>query len=500
MKFRGSVGLLALGASVGVTVSVMPQARAELVYEENAAPSTAQKEAEARRDDRSSMRQAISSSQKAKNTLAAERPQYAPPTAIVRPVIQVQPVVQQSPALVPAYAVAQAPTASPVYATDAPMAAAPASVEVQNLSKTELMRRERVRAELQNEDVLQERLEELRLRDEKRRTQDLLTGKALDANGEAAAPAQGQGLRDEAVMAPVTERPGQGLPQPPVTTIGPAPANNVASAYPQGYGQPVQPMGNPNGYPMGYQQESVATSAAMATSVSNPEDKTMLYIRPFAGIPNMDVNNAFDVRPHYAAGVGLGVGAGESLTFDIAYTFADYGVNLASTNPWVATAQNFAAQQGQTSALESLTMKQNIFEAGLRLHLLNTEAKVRPFLGGGAGYSKSYINYSQGYLQSLRASGLTAQTTDYEASSYLGYLTTGFDIRLNKAVSLGGNFKYYSVLSSNENSQVAYQGFASPYGGFPAFPNQATADKSAVGASLSTSSFYTITGGATFVF
>ena len=48
------------------------------------------------------------------------------------------------------------------------------------------MRRERTREELKNEDILQERLEELRLRDEKRRTDQLLGTTSQDPNAPVA--------------------------------------------------------------------------------------------------------------------------------------------------------------------------------------------------------------------------------------------------------------------------------------------------------------------------
>ena len=82
-------------------------------------------------------------------------------------------------------------------APPAPQMAQESQPEVQSLSKTELMRRERTREELKNEDILQERLEELRLRDEKRRTDQLLGTTSQDPNAPVAPIA---GLANQQVL------------------------------------------------------------------------------------------------------------------------------------------------------------------------------------------------------------------------------------------------------------------------------------------------------------
>ena len=185
----------------GYYSGIFAQARGELVYEPEVSP---QAPAQVRADDREQMRTVLSASEKAQATVQASQPVqqvavqqvapapvYAAPTPAAQPVYQQpiyqQPVYQQQVAVAPVQQVAPAP----VYAAPAPVAAAPAvqaqasapqgvsadsapATEVQSLSKTELMRRERTRTELKNEDLLQERLEELRLRDEKKRTDQLL--------------------------------------------------------------------------------------------------------------------------------------------------------------------------------------------------------------------------------------------------------------------------------------------------------------------------------------
>jgi hypothetical protein len=498
MKLQNAFGwmLAALGAGILVSVTLLPQARGELVYDEEVVTAVPQAPAgEVRAEDRATFRQALSASHKAQTTLSAEakaqRPAAAATVQVARPaqptVVQVQPVV---------VAPAAAPIAVGAAAVD-PLAA-PATTDIQNLSKTDLMRRERVREELKNEDVLQERLEELRLRDERKRTEQLLGGKTVTTvNTESPMPlvapigtvapvgtAQMVPVQEEMIVAPVAERPGQAQ----VLPVAPAPAQVVAvPAQPQAVAAAPQTVAGVDAGGV-----SQATAPAVADS-----DKVRFIMRPYAGVSNINVNNLFDVRPHYAAGIGLGIGASDNLTFEVGYTFNDYGISLASTNPWVAMYQNQLAMTGRAGALETLTMKQNVVDAGLKLFFLPPEARLRPFLGGGAAYSKSFVNYGQSYLTYLDQSGLQSLSRDFEMSSYLGYLSTGLDVRVNKSISIGAMFKYYTVLSSNESQGLDYQGWApyyyNAYGG-------ADYDKTNAGSSLAQSAFYTITGGASFAF
>ena len=109
MKFKDPVGLsAAIGAGILVSFVSLPVAHGELVYEDERAAVDAGQAgaavdaagpaaANARSEDRQLLRQTLSSSQKAQNTLSAERAVQSVPTTVVRPVIQVQPVVQSQP-------------------------------------------------------------------------------------------------------------------------------------------------------------------------------------------------------------------------------------------------------------------------------------------------------------------------------------------------------------------------------------------------------------------
>jgi hypothetical protein len=102
--------------------------------------------------------------------------------------------------------------------------------------------------------------------------------------------------------------------------------------------------------------------------------------------------------------------------------------------------------------------------------------------------------------------GLQGLAQDYEVSSFLGTLGTGFDVRLSKSVSVTAGFKFYKVLSARENTNLPNYGYGSyglvPGGYYPyaGVTNGYDADKQYTGGSLARSSFYTITGGVTFSF
>ena len=190
--------LAALASAALATLGALPVAHAELVYEDSpsAAPAAAPQQA-ARADDRSNLRQAIDSSERAQATNQA----YA----------QQQVVSDPYAARAAAAPVAVAPALEPAQAPAPSAAAGDSADDMKNMNRSELLRRQRVREELRNEDALQERLEELRLRDEKRRTDQILGNGANPADGSMAAPKPLYGAasaQDEVVAAPVLDRPG----------------------------------------------------------------------------------------------------------------------------------------------------------------------------------------------------------------------------------------------------------------------------------------------------
>lgn len=346
------------------------------------------------------------------------------------------------------------------------------------LSKMELLRRARVREELKNEDLLQGRLEELRLRDEQRRTEQLVgvlmagegapSGSAVTASTGSTASV----MKEEFVVPPVTERPGQ-----------------TGESLPE-ISQPQEA------------SEQVALSSDLSTPEKGPALGVSLSVMPRAGISSMAGSYSFDIHSKYTAGVSIGVGVSDSMALEVGYAYTDFGVSLASTSPWV---QNYAYTHGYFNRdFESYAMKQNVVDGGMKFQLLGPTAKVRPFVGGGAAYSKSFVNYDHRILESYDGSssysGGSEWASDYEISSFLGYLSTGMDIRLSPGISVGAVFKYYAVLSARESGAA----LASPAGGYqPYYGSYGTSpefEKLMVGSTLARASFYSILAGASFSF
>jgi outer membrane protein W len=341
------------------------------------------------------------------------------------------------------------------------------------------MRRERTRTELKNEDLLQERLEELRLRDEKRRTDQL-----LGAEGAAAAAGQQQGgtanmnvapdaLSVQGVVAPVTDHPGEVLNAPvPTQAQGPNVAAYTASPY------------TPSAQAQIVGAQSVTAQQALPSS---NDDHVKLSITPRAGVSIMNVDNAFTVSGKGAAGIGLGMGVTDNLSVEVGYTYAEYGIGLANSA---------YIQQMFTGTSDTYDLKQNVFDIGMKLDLVSSDSRFRPFIGGGAAYSKGYLNYPTSVTQ-LYQQYSPNFSPDFESSDFLGYLSAGFDAQVSKTIAVGLNLRYYKVFSDSENENLNYGSFygSGYYGG-----GQVDQGKLLTGTQLAQSSFYSILGTVTFSF
>lgn len=501
----------ALTAAVLVGIHLSLPAQAELVFESStptAIPTTSAADGslmtrEAVREDRQNLREVLNTSQKAEATNSSgaqvnsvHMPQaqvmpapQQPMTTVVSPPLSSQVPTQQSLSVLTSVSSA---TDSHVVQSGTP--------EVQNLSKAELMRRERVREELRNEDLLQERLEELRLRDEKRRT-DQMAGPAPLAGAPASVESQ---LPPMPVVA--EERVGTLAALPTGNPSGAA-GGTVGASRPVVVAQNTQygatqsvgtPLVQTHGVQTGLSDQMATGQASTTTFVNantvsapdatNQEEKTAFWITPKFGVSNMTERDGLNTQGRYSAGIGFGVGVSENVSFDLGYQFSEYGVGLSNTNPYYAY-----QPYGYNSNTHSRSYKQNVVDAGIKLHFLGTQAKVRPFVGGGGAWSKSFLNYDEAIVKAYNQMGMGHLAQDYEVSSFLGYLSTGLDIRLSKSVSLGATFKYYRVMSAHENQNLSYYGLSN-YGVTP------NSDNATVGGSLAKESFYSILAGVSFQF
>lgn len=419
---------VALATVLLVSVLGMPMARGELVFEDEQSTETG----------------------------AVQPQQVVGPTA---------PVAQSSmPPQVQVQAVPQPPMAQ--------MAASP---EVENMTRSELLRRERMRQELKNEDVLQERLEELRLRDEKRRTDQIVSGSPVgEASAPvglgAAAPQAAVGVTQETVVPTVLDKPGQGQ-------------QAVAA-----------PMGS-----------DVATLEASShdDASSDPflDKRPKFTIAPRGGVAGILGSNGLNVVPRFSVGLGAGVELNDHLAFEVGYTFSEYGVGLMPTNGFVLGYMAYAGVYGTQP--ETQVMRQNIFDAGMKLHVLGRDSRLRPYLTGGGAYAKSFINWDDTILRLANPSVQPWLAQDYAVDAFLGYLGVGLDLRITKSISISAQGRYYAVLTARENSALNPANFYGNNGGIyspVAYMGALDYDKERTGASLSNAGFFTIQAGLTFQF
>jgi outer membrane protein W len=198
-------------------------------------------------------------------------------------------------------------------------------------------------------------------------------------------------------------------------------------------------------------------------------------------------SEGYDVNARYSLGVGLGFAVTRNLSIEAGYTFNEYGVAMAYSNYGYGNGYN-----GNSTANETVAMKQNLVDLGLKFHVMGPDSRIRPFVSGGAAYSKAFVNYDQEILKQQQQYYGGNNAPDYEVSSFLGYLGTGLDVRISRAVSLGGNFRYYGVFSSRENQ---------PFNNGAAYSNYYyQTETQQVGGSLAKRGFYTLFAGLTFVF
>ncbi|MCM0606103.1 MAG: hypothetical protein KA715_08440 [Xanthomonadaceae bacterium] len=307
----------------------------------------------------------------------------------------------------------------------------------EQLTRSELIRRERIRKEMQAEDVLSARMESLRLRDEDRRVQELIKA---DTQGTVVAgiPAQQMIVTSQASPVAVSAAPAQ-ISVSPVTAIG---------------------------------------------EVAPSEDEFRVAISPRGGIANIALNNQnfgygnyypMDVVPYYAFGGNLSGYSGR-FAFDLGYTYSLYGISMPSQLSPVFALQN-QYSQFRNNALES---KQHLFEAGMRFFITPSSSKFRPFAGGGVAYGRSLINYSQGIQSTLAQYGMQMYGLDYLLEQYLASITAGVELKLGNSFSVGFTGKYSFVLNARQ-TQPVYQFYGTPIQDL---------DKMAVANSIAQAGFY----------
>lgn len=333
-----------------------------------------------------------------------------------------------------------------------------------SFSQAELMRRERQRHEIRNEDLLQVRLEQLRLRDEKRRTRKLL-GEEGEDTGEAEPimRASERGNRYAAISGVETETVRPSQVDRPGVDIDRISSSRAAT-------------------------ETVGVSQVSASQeLQKTESETSFSIEPRGGLSNYIGTLPFQTNSRFAAGVGLVMTASDSISIDAGYTYGEIGLMLPPSNLFAMQYSMFGVNR------EPLTMKQNVFDLGARVYLLGKDSKFRPFVGVGAGYMMSYVNYDPNVITTLNQFGGNAFAQDYQINSFLGILSAGAEFRASKSISIGATFRYHTVLNARENTPFNMYGFYPGAAGAFYDPSKAYA-----GLSLARQAFYSFLIGLNF--
>jgi hypothetical protein len=228
------------------------------------------------------------------------------------------------------------------------------------------------------------------------------------------------------------------------------------------------------------------------------EEKLVIRLTPRAGVSSMRSPDAnVLVRGRYSAGLSLGIEASESMTFELGYQFSEYGISLQPTygSSW----------SSPTGTYESRALRQNLVDAGLKFYLLGTRSRLRPFVGGGGGWQRSFVNYDSRYRALVQAYYPTVSVQDYEASSFIGQLNTGMDVRISKSISVGAQFRYNRVLGSNSSQQIPYNAMWGASGAYPGYgygggAAMTDSGNQIAGLQLQRASFYSVLAGVNFIF
>lgn len=317
----------------------------------------------------------------------------------------------------------------------------PVIVESQVIQKeSEKSRSKRGFQENVNNELVIQKLEERRLKQEEKLTSEINKRFTIeeDSSVGSAAPI----LKQESIVRPITDAPGSASME-----MSNAPKAETPTAKPISRDEIVS-----------YQSSSSLSPAPVGMSLAPAEGKpegekafkNSVSIIPKAGLSTIS-SAGKDISPKFMTGVGVGVDVSEHVAVELGYAYSENGIRLDSTNP--------GAYYGYQPTNE-LTFKNNTFDAALKLYASSTESKVRPYIGVGGAYSIGYINYDRqqqpmyGYYY-----GGANNSTDYTLKQFQGMAELGLDIKLASNLSLGAAFKFYKPLSTSESEDGLQYGY-----------------------------------------
>jgi hypothetical protein len=360
-------------------------------------------------------------------------------------------------------------SARPVQVQAAPAPAAAQVDERQDLSKAETMRRQRMRQELKNEDALTSKLEELRLKDEMKRSDQIL----------------GSGVEKSPEVAPLTE-------QRIGTAATAAPATLAPAAAPVAT--------NINGAPLA--GETVA-EMPIKTDVEEKHPSNISFT-PRGGLSNMS-GSYYDVQATYSFGLDLGVSVTDYFSVVGGYTYSKYSIGAG---PAMVYPMGF----NTASYLQRLNMNDNVIQLGARAYLLSPSYSFRPFVGAGGAYRRGYVNFDSNTLNFMRTYNPNA-AGDVEVTGFSGYLETGMEFKITKSISITGMFRYFNIFSTKQSNPLDpnvflnQNGYSYASAGYSPYSAYSTGyygynsdSRSQASTALGNNNFYQLMAGLTFTF
>jgi hypothetical protein len=267
--------------------------------------------------------------------------------------------------------------------------------------------------------------------------------------------------------------------------------------YPQEYAQPVQPTTSGRRPPMVYSTTTDPMSGSvMAEAETNSPPKGNFTLSPNFGGAFMS-NKVYDIDTGTAVGFTADIGIDDNLALNVGYTYAKFDIGLAQGGQAFNGFNNYYQTQfsynnyltnNNTNRLEYI---QNIIDLGIKYKLFDSSSRFRPYLGGGAAYSKGFLNYSQQLLNSTQGNAFNYNNgalQDYEISSWAAYVQLGMLLNFSDMFGIGLNYKYFKVLSYSEERRINNYAFVGNNFGLGAAPTE----KDFVSGSLAGEDFHTL--------
>lgn len=289
--------------------------------------------------------------------------------------------------------------------------------------------------ESMNNELVIQRLEEKRLKEEEKLTKEINKRFSLDDESEAASVGTAAPVaKEEVTIKPITE----GAAVPSAYQMAPAPQ------YQQSQVQPIQDTVKSSQSSV---IEGAAVSNASTTSVADAapaqSSGTRIGLTPRFGLATM-TNAGYDFNSRYVLGAGAIFDVTRYVSLEAGYQYSEYGVRLGSA--YSPTLFSFGPQE--------LVFRNNTIDMNMRLYLTNNDSAIRPYVGAGAAYSWGYLNYGRRTFTTTVGNNL-----DYELTQFQGLLTGGLEFKISKTITIGANYKFLRALSSTENESLNNQAF-----------------------------------------